>query len=230
MKDAVGYIRVSTNEQAKEGISLDNQVAKIKAYAELNGLNLVEVVNDPGKSGKTLDREGVQKVISLCKKREVSHVIVYKLDRITRSTRDLLFLVEDTFKKFDVQFHSLNEKIDTSTAQGKFFLTLMGAMAQMERDLISERTIDALQYKKSQGQRLGAPSLGMKVVNGEISEDGDGVKTLNRISELRESGLAYYRIADVLNAEGYKSTRGGKWHAASVRYIVTNTLKKRDVA
>lgn len=227
---AVGYVRVSTNEQAREGVSLDNQIAKIKAYADYNGLDLLEIVNDAGMSGKTLEREGVQKVIALCNKKEVSHVIVYKLDRLTRSTKDLLNIVEDTFKKNDVQFHSLNEKIDTSTAQGKFFLTLMGAMAQMERDLISERTKDALQYKKQQGQRLGTPSMGMKVINGEAFEVEEEQAAVRRVIELREAGLSLEKIAAQLNKEGIRTKRGGAWYASTVSYLLKYVIPRRSAA
>lgn len=157
-KKAVGYIRVSTQEQASEGVSLENQEAKIRAYAELKDLELVEIIRDEGKSGKDIKREGVQKLISLSKKKEIDAVVVYKLDRLSRKTRDLLFLVEDVFVKNDIIFHSLNETIDTTTATGKFFLTIMGSMAQLERDLISERTSDALQHLKAhQMRRLGNP-------------------------------------------------------------------------
>ena len=95
---AVGYIRVSTEEQAREGISLEAQEDKVKKYADLHNLDLVEVIRDEGKSGKDLNREGIQKVISLCKDRSVDHLVVYKMDRLTRRTLDLLTLVEEVFK------------------------------------------------------------------------------------------------------------------------------------
>jgi DNA invertase Pin-like site-specific DNA recombinase len=208
---AVGYVRVSTIEQAKEGVSIDNQIAKIKAYAELNNLELVGIINDAGKSGKTLGREGVQQVISMCKNREISHVIVYKMDRLARSTKDLLNIVEDVFKKYDVQFHSLSEKIDTSSAMGKFFFTITAAMAEMERNQISERTSDALQHLKKQGIRLGAPAMG------QTEEEQN---TVNYIKDLNTEGLTYQAIADRLNAEGYETKRGGKWYQKTVYNIL----------
>ncbi|MFH1863492.1 MAG: recombinase family protein [bacterium] len=154
---AIGYIRVSTSEQANEGISLDNQRYKIKTYADLKNLDLVEIISDEGISGKDLKRPGVEKLIHLIKSKKINSVIVYKLDRLTRKTKDLLYLFEDIFNKNNIHFYSLNENIDTTTAQGKFFLTLMGGMAQMERDLISERTQDALQELVRQKRRLGNP-------------------------------------------------------------------------
>jgi len=128
---AIGYIRISTQEQAKEGISLEAQEDKIRKYAVLHNLSLIEVVRDEGKSGKDLDREGIQKVIALCEKRKVDHLIVYKMDRLTGKTLDLLILIEGIFKPNKVQLHSITERIDTSTAQGKFFLTIIGAMPQI---------------------------------------------------------------------------------------------------
>lgn len=128
---AIGYVRVSTQEQAREGISLEAQEDKIRKYAVLHNLSLIEVVRDEGKSGKDLNREGIQKVIALCEKRKVDHLIVYKMDRLTRKTLDLLILMENIFKPHKVQFHSITERVDTSTAQGKFFLMIIGAMPQI---------------------------------------------------------------------------------------------------
>jgi excisionase family DNA binding protein len=128
---AIGYVRVSTQEQAMEGISLEVQEDKIRKYGRLHELNLIEVVKDEGNSGKDLNREGMQKVIALCEKRKVDHLIVYKMDRLTRNTLDLLILTERILKPNRVQFHSISERVDTSTTRGKFFLTLIGAMPQI---------------------------------------------------------------------------------------------------
>ena len=129
----IGYTRVSTLEQSREGVSLDNQEYKIRAYADLKDMELVEMIVEEGKSGKTMNRPGLQKIINLINNKQIDGVICYKLDRLTRKTRDLLYLIEDVFAKNDIQFISLNENIDTSSASGKFFLTVMGAMAQLER-------------------------------------------------------------------------------------------------
>jgi len=219
---AVGYVRVSTQDQAREGVSIDNQIEKIKAYAAFNGINELEIISDAGKSAKTLSRPGMQQILSLCKSKSIEHVIVYKLDRLTRSTKDLLSLVEDVFQKNGIQFHSLNEKIDTSSAMGKFFLTIMGAMAEMERGLISERTIDALSYKKANGERLGAPALGFRVENKEAIVDDEEIGTYNYILELRSQGLSLQEIVDRLDAEGRRTKRGGRWY----RKTVANILKR----
>jgi site-specific DNA recombinase len=97
MTTAIGYIRVSTEDQAREGVSLDNQKSKITAYCQLKDLNLIEVIEDAGISAKNLKRPGVQKVITMARKKQVDAVVVYKLDRIFRSTADAL----ETTKLFD---------------------------------------------------------------------------------------------------------------------------------
>lgn len=222
-KKAVGYIRVSTQEQASEGVSLENQEAKIRAYAELKDLELVEIIRDEGKSGKDIKREGVQKLISLSKRKEIDAVVVYKLDRLSRKTRDLLFLVEDVFVKNEIIFHSLNETIDTTTATGKFFLTIMGSMAQLERDLISERTSDALQHlKTNQMRRLGCPDktpFGFKQSKrsmaslSDLKEDKKEMSLLKKMFSLRKEKKSYQHISQVSGVA-----------TSSVFYILNNPI------
>ena len=124
---AVGYIRVSTEDQARDGVSLDNQRAKIKAYADLKDLQLISIIEDAGISAKNLNRPGVQEVLKMARRKEVEAVIVYKLDRMFRSTIDAL----ETTKKFDkwsIAFHSIHETLDTQSAMGRFFFTLTAAL------------------------------------------------------------------------------------------------------
>jgi hypothetical protein len=128
---AIGYIRASTQEQAKGGISLENQENKIRKYAGLHNLSLIEVVRDEEKSGKDLNREEIQKVIALCEERKIDHLIVYKMNSLTPNTLDLLILIERIFKPNKVQLHSITERVDTSTAQGKFFLAIIGTMPRI---------------------------------------------------------------------------------------------------
>ena len=132
---AIGYVRVSTEDQAKEGVSLDNQKSKIKAYCQLKDLELREVIEDAGISAKNLRRPGVQKVLRLARGKEIDAVVVYKLDRIFRSTVDALETTK-AFDKWGVSFHSIEETLDTRSAMGRFFFTLTAALAEMERRLI----------------------------------------------------------------------------------------------
>ena len=225
MNKAIGYCRVSTQEQAREGISLEAQEDKIKKYAQLHGLELMEIIKDKGKSGKDLNREGIQKVIALCRGRKIQHVIVYKIDRLTRRTLDLLMLIEHIFKPNGVEFHSITEKIDTSTPQGKFFLTIVGAMAQMERDLISERTREALRYKKQHLQVYSRiPPLGFDRDNGRLKPNDHELKIVQLIYDLKQKGLSYQAIVDYLNAFKIPPKRGGSWSTSTVWGILHNDI------
>ena len=128
---AIGYVRVSTEDQAKEGVSLDNQKSKIVAYCQLKDLDLSEIIEDAGISAKNLKRPGVQRVLKLARTKQVDAIVVYKLDRIFRSTTDALETTK-LFEKWAVSFHSIEETLDTQSAMGRFFFTLTAALAEME--------------------------------------------------------------------------------------------------
>ena len=225
---AYGYARVSTDDQAKEGVSLDLQEQKIEAYAMLRDLTLIETIRDEGYSGKDLERPGLEKLLRLIEGDEAEAVIVYKLDRLTRSTGDLLHLIEDKFKHGNTRFLSITEQIDTQTAMGKFFLTIMGAMAQMERELISERTTAALQYKKQKGDSLGLIPYGYNRVDGQLIDNEEEMKVIRRMKRWRSDGLSYNKIAKRLNKNSIKPRKeGSKWYSSSVQVILKRRKKRK---
>jgi DNA invertase Pin-like site-specific DNA recombinase len=159
---ALGYCRVSTDEQVRDGVSLDVQRERIRAYAEAKGFALAAVLVDEGVSGKRLERPGLRELLERCQRGNAKHVIVWKLDRLTRRTRDLLTLIEEVFLAQQVELHSVNESLDTSTPHGRFVLTLFGGLAQMERELIGERTRGALAFKREQRHPTSHPPLGFR--------------------------------------------------------------------
>lgn len=226
----VGYIRVSTEEQVREGISLENQRAKITAYCELNDLQLVEILEDAGKSGKDLNREGVQTLVSMVTARGIDAVVVYKLDRLSRRVRDTLSLME-LIEKRSVAFHSITERIDTKTAMGKFFLNIMASMNQWERDTISERTRDALHSKIARNERAGQVPYGWRV-----AEDGRSLlphskeqRTIRIVKKLHEKGHGLREICRELERKACEPT-GKKWHHQTVRNILIKANKQDDEA
>ena len=225
MHKAVGYIRVSTTEQAQEGISLAAQQAKIKAYCDLNDFELVEIISDAGKTGKNLNREGIQHAMHLVESQQVDALVVYKLDRLSRKTRDTLDLIE-RIESAGGAFHSITEKVDTKSAIGKFFLTITAAFAQMERDTISERTREALQHKQNEGQYLGAVPFGFKLDENELRRAESEAAIVEMIKRLYNEGLTQKQIAEHLNSKEIKSKRGGHWYQSSVR----NVLKRAKVS
>ena len=191
---AIGYVRVSTEDQAREGISLDNQENKIRAYADLNGFELVDVIKDEGLSGKTMDRLGMNRINAMIDAVEIEAVIVYKLDRLSRKTIDILNTL-DAWEKNNIAFHSITDRIDTKTAAGKFLLTILSALAQMERDLISERTVDALAHKKRTGEWCGRVPFGYKIKDNRLVEDEEAMKTIKKAKRLRSIGKPYRDIS-----------------------------------
>ncbi len=227
----VGYCRVSTEEQAREGVSLAVQRERVTAYAQAKGLELVEVISDEGLSGKDLRRPALHDLLERCDRGEVGHVIVWKLDRLTRRTRHLLSLVEDVFLARQIELHSVSESLDTSTPHGRFVLTLFGGLAQMERELIAERTRSALAFKRQQGQPTSHPPLGFRP-NGRRERMIPVPEELEAVREILERwrrGQSYRAIAAQLNAEGARTKRGGRWYHSTVAKVVQRRDQYRGV-
>jgi len=220
---AIGYVRVSTEDQAREGVSLDNQKAKIRAYCELKEMELAGIIEDAGISAKNLNRPGAQKVLDMARRKEVDAVIVYKLDRMFRSTVDALETTK-LFAKWGVSFHSIHETLDTQSAMGKFFFTLTAALAEMERGIIAERTKAALKHKRTMNEKTGGGDVPFGF---DLSPTGFLVpnlaeqRAIRLISDLRQKGYPLRAICEELEAKGYLTKTGrGKWNPKSVSMIL----------
>jgi site-specific DNA recombinase len=201
----VGYIRVSTEDQARECVSLAQQRAKIDAYALVEDWSVVEIIQDDVTT-KHLRRPGVQWLIELVEHGHVGAVIVYKLDRLTHSVKDLNSLVE-LFDKKNVALVSLQESLDATTVSGRLMMNLLASVSQWEREVISERTRDAMQHLKASGKVYSRPVF-------------DDTATLARIHTRRAAGATYQEIADELTASGVLTVRGGRWQVATILGIV----------
>ena len=206
----VAYVRVSTEEQASHGVSLAAQEAKLRAYCDLYDHELAEVIVDAGQSAKTLARPGLQQALAMLKTGEAQGLLVLKLDRLTRSVRDLGELLESYFQKSALV--SIQEQCDTSTAAGRLVLNVMTSVAQWERETTSERTSAALQYKKAQGVQLGAPALKDEV-------------TIARAVELKGQGLTLRQVAEQLTTEGFQTLKGGRWEAMTVKRLIDRAAR-----
>jgi DNA invertase Pin-like site-specific DNA recombinase len=215
----IGYIIVSTDEQAQGGHSLGAQRAKLEQYASLYDLELVAIIEDAGFSAKTMDRPGLKAALAALDAGEAEGLLVCKLDRLTRSVRDLSDLLEGYFGTRHALL-SVAEKVDTSSAAGRMILNIMATVSQWEREVIGERTSAALQHKKANGEYLGAPPLGFKMVDGALSKVDEEQETLQRIRDLAATGLVLREIAAQLTAEGRKTKRGGDWHPQTVARIL----------
>ncbi len=209
---AIGYVRVSTDKQAGQGVSLEAQEARIRAMATVQGVELLDVVVDAGASAGTLNRPGLARLLSLVEGRKVQLVIVAKLDRLTRSVKDLAELLE-RFERRGVALVSVGESLDTGTAAGRLVLNVMMSVAQWEREAIGERTRDAMRHKKAAGQRVGTLPFGYRTgIDGRTLEPEPAEQNcLARIRVHRDGGLSLRQIADELNRSGSVTRRGTEW-------------------
>jgi DNA invertase Pin-like site-specific DNA recombinase len=221
-RKAVGCIRVSTDNQVQDGVSLEAQREKVEAYANLNDFDLVEVVSDEGISAKNLNRPGIQKILEMAERKEMEEVVVFKLDRMFRSTVDALEVTQ-RFAKLNIGFHSISEKIDTQSAIGGFFFTLIAALGEMERKLIGERTKMALAHKKSKGEKTGGDvPFGYDVnADGCLIQNEAEQSVIDTILELREKGYSLRGIGRELDALGHKTKKNaGSWNNVTIGSIL----------
>jgi DNA invertase Pin-like site-specific DNA recombinase len=218
---AIGYVRVSTDKQAEQGISLEAQAEKIRAMAQVHGAELVDLVIEGGLSAKTLNRPGLQRVLALTQASKVQAVIIAKLDRLTRSVRDLCELL-DSFERRGVALISVAESLDTASAGGRLVINIMAAVSQWEREAIGERTRDALRHKRRNGERVGNIRFGYKLAaDAEHVEPEPGEQAvLVRIGQLRSSGRTLRQIASELNLHGYRTRRGSHWRHEYVKRLL----------
>jgi site-specific DNA recombinase len=196
---AVGYVRVSTDEQAREGISIEAQEDRIRAMAIAKGWSLLEIIKDAGYSGKSLNRPGAKGLIEACRRGAVDVVVVYKVDRLTRKQKDLWHLLEEVFDANRVGFVSVTEAFDTTTASGKAFLGMIGVFAQLERDLVSERTKEALHQKKTKHEWVGRLPVGFVIgISGRLEEDSEAMDLITKAKRLRRTGASFGDISRAL--------------------------------
>lgn len=225
---AMGYVRVSSDEQVTNGVSLDAQEEKIRAYCKAKDWDLVEVIRDEGISAKNLKRPGLQSILARIPKRNGKRgfdgIIVIKLDRLTRAVGDLAYL-NKLFEVHRVAFIAVQEAVDTSTASGKLFHNIIACLSEWERGVISERTRDALRYKRSKGERVGEVPYGYRVTDDGMTLEPilEEQQNLNKIRTLRESALSYSKIADHLNSQGIGTKKGFIWYPESVRSVLQHS-------
>jgi site-specific DNA recombinase len=223
----VGYVRVSTDDQAREGVSLADQEARIRAHAFARGTDLDSVIVDGGYSAKDLNRPGMRKLLGMIERGEVASVTVLKLDRLTRSVGDFArFLDLSTKRGFALV--SVAETLDTASAGGRMVANIMMSVASWEREVIGERTASAMAHKRRQGQFCGGKRApyGYRVVGDGIVPHKGEQKVLDMIHQARERGLSLRRIVDDLNGRDIPGPQGGLWHLSGL----VSVLKSKTTA
>ena len=211
---AVSYIRVSTGEQAQDGVSLELQRAKVRAWASLNDAQLVAEYADEGLSGKRADRPGLVAAIAHAK-REGAALVVYSLSRLSRSTLDTLQLTAD-LERAGCDLVSLSEKLDTSTPAGRVVFRVLAVLGEFEREQVAERTRGAILHLKAKGQRYGAIPHGFRDEGGQLVKDAREGEVVRLVQSLRERGMSLRKISDELAARGAFNRCGRPFHPESL--------------
>lgn len=216
---AIGYIRVSLEKQADGGLSLDVQRFKIEAYCQLYGLELVGIEVDAGRSASSLDRPALRRALTRLED-EANALVVVKLDRLTRSVKDLCNLVDQYFIGERLSLISVAENLDTRSASGRLVMNILASVAQWEREIISERTSAVLVHMREQGQYTGgAVRYGYRV-----SDDGSFLvadpseqHVIDLARRFLATGLSLRKTAKIINERGHRTRGGGLFQAAQVK-------------
>ena len=223
---AVGYVRVSTSEQAVSGLSLAAQRRRIEAQAVVSDVDLIEILSDDGHSASTMNRPAMTELVARVDGGLIDVIIVSKIDRLTRSVKDLCLLLErlDQARRADgskgVDLISCAESLDTSTATGILVINIMASVSQWERQVIAERTRAALQELRAQGRSTGIPRFGYTVdKNGHTLEDAEEQQILARVTELRQEGDSWQAVARTLTGQGIRTRTGGAFSRQGIRQI-----------
>lgn len=224
MKVAI-YVRVSTQEQAKEGYSVNEQQEKLTDYAKAHGWHIYQTYADPGFSGKDTNRPALQRLIADIKMHRIDAVLIWKFDRLSRSQKDMLTMIEDVLEPNHCDLVSITENFDTTSQLGKAMTGVLAVFAQLEREQIKERMSMGREARAKEGYYTGCndrPPLGYTVEDGILKINPYEALAVRRMFELCLENKAPYTIAKILTNEGYKP-RNKAW----IYQTVQKTLQSR---
>ncbi len=231
MKKVVGYVRVSTHEQADEGYSISEQQDRLKKYCDAQGWTLVHIYVDPGYSGAKLDRPALQQLLSDIPSGAFDTVLVFKLDRLSRSQKDTMYLLEDQFIKNNIDFCSVMESsLNTSTPLGKAMIGILSVFAQLERNNITERMAMGRVGRAKSGKHSGGSTapFGYDYINGELAINESEAVQVRLIYDLFLNGIdgkdiSFQQMLQYLRKRYLK--RGMEWaHSSSLSRIIQNPV------
>lgn len=224
-----GYVRVSTSEQVTEGMSLEAQESKIRAWADANDATVVEIVREEGVSGSKLlaDRPEGKRIAKLLEARRpgTDAVVVVRMDRLGRDAAEQIALLK-RFRTGKVGVVAIAQKIDLATPHGRAMAQIGAIFSELERALIAERTQETLADMKAKGRVYNHAPFGWDADGDFLVPNPTEQTSLARLVDLRGQGLGYHKVAAVLNEEGHQTKRGAPWQAMSVRNIYLRTVEE----
>lgn len=218
------YARVSTQEQVK-GYSIDEQIDRLKKYCDAIGHKDINIYIDPGFSGASIKRPELQRLIEDVKSGKIEKVLVYKLDRLSRSQKDTLYLIEDVFLKNGVHFESVSERFDTGTALGMAMIGILAVFAQLEREQIKERMSIGIEGRAKSGKYHGSSfaPIGYDYMDGELVINEFEAMQVKLIYEKFSQGMTRYALERYMAENGYK-TRYGFWNKTGIKRALENKI------
>lgn len=227
------YPRVSGHEQ-EDNYSIPEQIDRMKKYCESKDWMVYKIYTDSVYSGSNLDRPGLQEMIRDCEKSKLDMVLVYKLDRLSRSQKDTMFLIEDVFEKNGVGFTSMTENFDTSTPHGKFIVGILAVFSQLERSRITERTMIGKDSRAKEGKWHGSKwiPIGYDYTDGLLIPNEYEAMQVKEIADLFLKGTPVRTIERMVTEKGYRH-KHGEWEAKTIRRVLSNPvnigmIKNRD--
>lgn len=217
---ALLYARVSTQLQVNDGVSLDVQERQLNSAAEVAGYTDVELVREEGRSGKNISgRPALTETLRRLDKGEAHALFVTRIDRLARSTKDFLNII-DRANANGWRLVMLDLNLDTATYQGRFVVTIMSALAEMERGIIAERQKDVHKDRRARGIKWGVDMGPMNKTPDEIRQ---------RVFAERNAGASYRKIADGLNRDSISSQNGGAWYPTTVKNLLAVIQKDLEI-
>ncbi|MAG78539.1 hypothetical protein CL616_04200 [archaeon] len=219
IRRVVGYVRVSSPGQALNGVSVDNQKQTIIDYCNKNDYELIDMIEDLGKSGRTANRIGYQTLKIMIENKAMDGVVVYSISRVGRSVVETSKFLDEMVKN-DVKLIGALENYDISSANGRMIVQIHSIISENESIQMSERIRDALQYKKSIGKAYNSNTMyGWRREGDDLIKDDEEVRQIRRIKNFRSRGWSWYKIAKKFNEEGVKTKKGGKWYNFGVKNV-----------
>ena len=192
------YVRVSTEEQAREGLSVDAQIDKCKAFCNARDWGVFKVYRDAGYSAGTMNRPALELMLRDAQEEKFNIILVYKLDRFSRKLRDLIMVLDD-LKEKDINFTSVTEQIDTTSAMGEAFFQIIGVFAQLERGMVKERVELSFERKIKFGEALFRAPFGYTYYKKQLVPHPENAEKVRQIFEMWANGIDYKEISKKFN-------------------------------
>lgn len=224
---AIGYVRVSTDKQVREGVSVENQVERIREFCDRDNLELVDIIRDEGISGgKNRSRSGFVRLLEKIETDEIDAVVLYSLERLSRDMLTILSL-ERYLDEYDVTLYTVEGKIDTSTIDGWMSFSMKAFMGEMERRQVKSRTKKAMDHMKKNGRVVGDIPFGFKREGDLLVEIPEEQSIITQVNAMYSHGMNLSSIVRTLNRDGIKTRNGNDWDTTQIRRLIDGYKQTR---